>query len=132
MIQLCTVLNINDNTGAQKGVCLKILNKSKKQIGFVSDLVLLAVTKVKNKNKSKKIYKKELHKGLIIRTKKKLSRYDGSSIKFNENCVVLLKKEMQKNMYSPIGTRILGPVTNELRIYKDRYFRIMSIAAKSL
>ena len=131
MIQLRSSLEVIDNTGAQKGQCLKIYNKSQKQIGFVGDIVLIAIKKIKNKNKSKKIYKKELHKAILIRTKKKINRYDGSGIKFNVNSAILLKKELQKNVYYPIGTRIFGPVANELRIFEKKNFKILSISSKT-
>lgn len=132
MIQLRSSLEVIDNTGAQKGQCLKIYNKSQKQIGFVGDIVLIAIKKIKNKNKSKKIYKKELHKAILIRTKKKKLRYDGSSIKFHKNSVILLKKELQKQVFYPIGTRIFGPVSNELRINTNRNLKVISISSKTI
>ena len=133
MIQLRTSLEINDNTGAQKAICLKIYDKSKKQIGHTGSIILISVKKTKNKNKSKKIYKKELHKAMIIRVKKKQKRYDGSTIKFNKNSAILLKKELQnKKVYYPIGTRIFGPVPNELRIHTEQNSKIISIASRSL
>ena len=131
MIQLQTSLDISDNTGAQKAVCLKVFDKSKKQIGNIGKVILVSVKKTKNKNKSKKIYKKELHKAMIIRVKKKQKRYDGSTIKFNKNCAILLKKEMQKQVYYPIGTRIFGPIPNELRILNEQNLKIISISSKS-
>jgi ribosomal protein L14 len=65
MIQLRTILEISDNTGAQKGQCLKVYNKSNKNIGTIGSIFLVSIKKVKNKNKSKKIYKKELHKAIF-------------------------------------------------------------------
>jgi len=132
MIHVGSFLKITDNTGAQIGQCLKILNKPKKQVGHIGDIILVAIKQVKNKNKTKKIYKKELHKAIIVRTKKKILRYDGSSLKFNTNSIVLLKKELQKNLYLPIGSRIFGPISNDLRIQKERFFKIISISSKNL
>lgn len=131
MIQLRTILEISDNTGAQKGQCLKVYNKSNKNIGTIGSIFLVSIKKVKNKNKSKKIYKKELHKAILIRIKKKINRYDGSAIKFNVNSAILLKKELQKNVYYPIGTRVFGPVANELRIFEKKNFKILSISSKT-
>ena len=131
MIQLRTILEISDNTGAQKGQCLKVYNKSNKNIGTIGSIFLVSIKKVKNKNKSKKIYKKELHKDILIRIKKKINRYDGSAIKFNVNSAILLKKELQKNVYYPIGTRVFGPVANELRIFEKKNFKILSISSKT-
>jgi len=131
MIQLRTILEISDNTGAQKGQCLKVYNKSNKNIGTIGNVFLVSIKKVKNKNKSKKIYKKELHKAILIRTKKKINRYDGSSIKFNINSAILLKKELQKNVYYPIDTRIFGPIVNELKIFEKKNFKILSISSKT-
>lgn len=132
MIQLRSILDISDNTGAQKGQCIKVFNKSKNQTATTGNIILVAIQKTKNKNKSKKIYKKELHKAMIVRVKKRLNRYDGSSIKFNKNCAILLKKETQKNVYYPVSTRILGPVSNELRLNLDNNSRILSIASRNI
>ena len=131
MIQPKTILEVIDNTGAQKAICLKIYNKSIKQPGFVGNIILVSIKKTRNKNKSKKIYKKELHKAVITRLKKKENRYDGSSIKFNSNGIILLKKELHKQNYNPIGTRIFGPVSNELRNNMIQNLKVISIASKS-
>ena len=132
MIQVQTILDINDNTGAQKARCLKVFNRPIKKIARVGSIILVSIQKTKNKNKSKKIYKKELHKAIVIRIKKKYNRYDGSSMKFNSNSAVLLKKDVHKNFYLPIGTRIFGPIPNELRNNSKFNFKIISIASKSL
>jgi len=131
MIQPKTILEVIDNTGAQKAICLKVYNKSKRQIGSVGNIILISVRKTRNKNKSKKIYKKELHKAVIVRVKKKQNRYDGSSIKFNSNGIVLLKKELHKKVYNPIGTRFFGPISNELRNDMIQNLKVISIASKS-
>lgn len=132
MIQLRSIIDISDNTGAQKGQCIKIFNKTKKLTGTTGDIILVAIKKTKNKNKSKKIYKKELHKAILIRVKKRVNRYDGSSIKFHKNCAILLKKETPKNIYYPISTRISGPISNELRYKFENNIKIISIAFKHL
>jgi len=132
MIQLRSILKVSDNTGAQKAQCLKIYNKSPKQIGFLGDIILVAIKQIKNKTKGKKIKKKELHKAILIRSKKNKKRYDGSYIKFNMNSVILLKKEMQKGVYYPIGTRIFGPISHDLRITKEKFFKIISLSSKNI
>jgi|FrelakmetLWP11LW_1041352.scaffolds.fasta_scaffold19642_1 large subunit ribosomal protein L14 len=132
MIQLKSILKVCDNSGALKVQCLKVYNKSKKKAGVIGDILLVSIKQIKSRNKFKKIKKKELHKAILLRTKKTTKRYDGSTVKFNTNTVLLLKKDMQKGVYYPIGTRIFGPISHELRINKDKFFKIISLSSNNV
>ena len=133
MIQPETFLSIIDNSGAQIGKCIQVFNKKKNKIGTIGDIALVSVKKIKSRIKSKKVKKKEVHKVLIVRTVKKKNRYDGSSIKFHTNSAIILKMDNQiKNKYQPLGTRIFGPISNELRYNSEENYKILSLASKTL
>lgn len=110
---------------------LKFLIKKKSQTGSIGDIILVSIKKAKSKKKIKKVKKKELHRAIIVHTKKKINRYDGSSIKFHKNSIVLLKADIKKNKYQVLGTRILGLVSNELRLNDDN-LKIISLASRTI
>jgi len=118
MIQMQSQLLVADNSGAKKVMCIKVLGGSHKHFAKIGDLIKVSVKDVIPNGKVKK---GEVLDAVIVRTKKGVSREDGSSIKFDSNAVVLLNNKGQ-----PIGTRVFGPVTRELR--SDKYMKIISLA----
>jgi large subunit ribosomal protein L14 len=111
MIQQQTVLTVADNSGAKTVRCIKILGGFKKKIGKLGDIIIVSIQKLRNKSKQKsKVKKKEVCKALIIRTKATFSRITGLTLAFNDNAVVLINKHE-----NPIGTRIIGPISNTLK-----------------
>ena len=126
MIQQQTVLNVSDNSGAKLVKCIKVLGGLKKKIANVGDIIVVSVFKLRNKSKkSSKVKKGEVLKALIIRTKSKKYKSDGSYVWFGNNSVSLLNKQNK-----PIGSRVLGPFsTNTL---SDNFFKIVSTSQKIL
>lgn len=122
MIQVETMLKVADNSGAKRVQCIKILGGSRRRYGSVGDTIVVAVKECLPK---KKVKKGDVKKAIIVRTKKPINRKDGSSISFENNAVVLINEQG-----IPIGTRILGPVTKELR--KKKMVRIISLASNVL
>lgn len=122
MIQMQSKLLVADNSGAKKVMCIKVLGGSKKKFANIGDLIKVAVKDVIPNGKVKK---GEVLDAVIVRTKKGISRDDGSYIKFDSNSVVLLN-----NKGLPIGTRIFGPLTRELR--NDKYMKLISLALEVL
>ncbi|BBA84842.1 50S ribosomal protein L14 [endosymbiont of Pachyrhynchus infernalis] len=118
MIQERTILLVSDNSGAKKVMCIKVLGGSKKKYAYVGDIIKVTVKEIIPRSKIKK---GEIFDAVIIRTKKNIHRLNKSYIKFDSNSCVLINST--KN---PIGTRIFGPVTNELR-YKN-FLKIVSLA----
>ena len=118
MIQMQTKLEVADNSGARKVQCLKVLGGSKRRFASLGDLIVISVKEAIPKGKVKK---GEIHKAVIVRTVKSVGRSDGTSIRFDRNAVVLISPEGE-----PIGTRIFGPVTRELR--SKKYTKIISLA----
>lgn len=116
MIYVETKLNVADNSGAIKAQCIKVLNN--KNFAKIGDEIVVSIKKARP---NKKVKKGEVHRALVVRTSKELSRKDGSSIRFKTNDIVLIDKEHQ-----PIGNRIFGPVTYELR--EKNYLKIISLA----
>jgi large subunit ribosomal protein L14 len=116
MIYMQTRLNVADNTGAKKVMCIKVLGGSKRQYAIVGDVIVVSVKEALHNGKVKK---GTVQKAVIVRTKKAIKRKDGSRIAFDDNAAVLLKQG------EPIGTRIFGPVARELR---PRYMSIISQA----
>jgi len=111
MIQLQTKLKVSDNSGAKIVKCIKTLGGFKKKSNTLGDIVLVSVLQLRNKAKiTSKVRKGELYKAVLIRSKKKSQKFDGSTCKFNENSVFLLNKQGK-----PIATRIIGPVTKNLK-----------------
>ena len=121
MIQTQTLLNVADNSGAHCVMCIKVLGGSHRRYANIGDVVKVSVKSAIPRGKVKK---GEKFNALIVRTKKGVRRADGSLIRFDNNCVVLLNNQMQ-----PIGTRIFGPVTRELR---SKFMKIVSLAPEVL
>ena len=107
MIQVQTELNVADNTGARIVECIKVLGGSKRRYASVGDRIVVSV---KEAIPNGKVKKGSVHKAIIVRTKYSIHRQDGSSVKFDNNAVVIIDDKGE-----PIGTRIFGPVTRELR-----------------
>lgn len=122
MIQMQTVLDVADNSGAQVVQCIKVLGGSKKKIASVGEVIIVSVKKASPKSKLKK---GTVQRALIVRTSKQVRRSDGSAICFDKNAVVLVNKQGE-----PIGTRVFGPVTRELRA--KRFMKIISLAPEVL
>jgi len=122
MIQMQSKVNVADNSGARKVQCIKVLGGSKKRFATIGDIIVVSV---KNSIPKGKVKKGDVHKAIIVRTKKDFSRRDGSVIRFDNNAVVLLDKQEE-----PIGTRIFGPVTRELR--SKKFMKIISLAPEVL
>ena len=122
MIQVQTELNVADNTGARRVECIKVLGGSKRRYASIGDRIVISV---KDAIPNGKVKKGEVVRAVIVRTSNGIFRFDGSKIKFDKNAVVLLTKEGE-----PIGTRIFGPVTRELRT--KRFTKIISLAPEVL
>jgi large subunit ribosomal protein L14 len=122
MIQMQSILGVADNSGAKEVMCIKVLGGSHHMIAGIGDVIVVSVKKVLPRSKVKK---GDVCKALIIRTKKGVRRPDGSTIKFDSNDVVLLNKQIE-----PIGTRVFGPLTRELRT--KNFLKIVSLAPEVL
>ncbi len=122
MIQMQTNLNVADNSGARKVQCIKVLGGSKRKIASIGDVIVVSVKEAIPRGKVKK---GDIHRAVIVRTAKEIHRNDGSAIRFDSNAAVLLT-----NQNEPIGTRIFGPVTRELRLKK--FMKIISLAPEVL
>ena len=118
MIQAETVLGVADNSGARKVLCIKVLGGSKKRYAQIGDVIKVTV---KDAIPRGKVKKGDVYNALVVRTKKGVRRPDGSLIRFDGNAAVLLD-----NKKEPIGTRVFGPVTRELRAIN--YLKIISLA----
>ena len=118
MIQMQSNLFVADNSGARKIQCIKVLGGSKRRFASIGDVIVITV---KDAIPRGKVKKGEVHKAVIVRTAKEVFRQDGSSIRFDRNAAVLIN-----NNGEPIGTRIFGPVTRELRT--ERFMKIVSLA----
>ena len=122
MIQMQSNLYVADNSGARRIQCIKILGGSKRRFASIGDIIVVSV---KDAIPRGKVKKGELYKAVVIRTKKDFNRFDGTSIRFDNNAAVLLDKQGE-----PIATRIFGPVTRELRTKK--FMKIISLAPEVL
>ena len=122
MIIAETKLNVADNSGARLVQCIKVLGGSKRRSASIGDVIVVSV---KEAIPNGKVKIGEVTRAVVVRTKKGVSREDGSTIRFDKNSAVLLTKEGE-----PIGTRIFGPVTRELRI--KRFTKIISLAPEAL
>ena len=122
MIQQETRLKVADNTGAKEVLCIKVLGGSRKKYAKTGDLIIITVKKaIPGSN----VKKGEVHKAVVVRTKKERKRLDGSYIRFDDNAAVLIN-----NNDEPIGSRVFGPIARELR---DRNFtKILSLAPEVL
>lgn len=122
MIQSESMLDIADNSGARKVMCIKVLGGSHRRYAGVGDLIKVTVKEALPRGKVKK---GQVMDAVVVRTRKGVRRPDGSLIKFDGNAAVLLNAQQQ-----PIGTRIFGPVTRELR--SEKYMKIVSLAPEVL
>jgi large subunit ribosomal protein L14 len=122
MIQMRTVLDVADNSGARKVQCIKVLGGSKRKYASIGDIIVVSV---KEAIPNAKIKKGEVTRAVVVRTAKELGRADGSYIRFDTNSAVLID-----NQKEPIGTRIFGPVARELRAKK--FMKIISLAPEVL
>ena len=122
MIQMQTVLNAADNSGARKVQCIKVLGGSHRRYASVGDVIKVSV---KDAIPRGKVKKGEVYNAVVVRTTKGVRRPDGSLIRFDTSAAVLLNNALQ-----PIGTRIFGPVTRELRT--ERFMKIISLAPEVL
>src|SRR5437763_13403962 len=110
MIQMLTILDVADNSGAKKVMCIKVLGGSKRKYASIGDVIVVSIREA---IPNAKVKKGDVAKAVIVRTKKELARQDGSYIRFDGNSAVLINKDNE-----PIGTRIFGPVARELRARK--------------
>jgi large subunit ribosomal protein L14 len=115
-------LDVADNSGARRLMCIKVLGGSKRRYAGIGDVIKVSVKEAIPRGKVKK---GEVYNAVIVRTRKGLRRPDGSLIRFDSNAAVLLDKQLQ-----PIGTRIFGPVTRELR--GEQFMKIISLAPEVL
>ena len=122
MIQMQSTLDAADNSGARRLMCVKVLGGSKRRYAGVGDIIKVSV---KDAIPRGKVKKGELYNAVVVRTRKGVRRPDGSVIRFDNNAAVLLTNQMQ-----PIGTRIFGPVTRELR--GEKFMKIISLAPEVL
>ena len=122
MIQMQTLMEAADNSGAKEVMCIKVLGGSKRRYASVGDVVKVAVKEAIPRGKVKK---GEVYNAVVVRTRKGVRRPDGSLIRFDGNAAVLLNAKLE-----PIGTRIFGPVTRELRTVK--FMKIVSLAPEVL
>jgi large subunit ribosomal protein L14 len=122
MIQMQTNLDVADNSGARRVQCIKVLGGSKRKTATIGDVIVVSV---KDAIPRGKVKKGEVHRAVIVRTAREIRRADGSAIRFDRNAAVLITKQDE-----PIGTRIFGPVTRELRARK--FMKIISLAPEVL
>ena len=122
MIQMQSQLLVADNSGARRIQCIKVLGGSKRRFASIGDIIVVSI---KDAIPRAKVKKGDVYKAVIVRTSKDFSRPDGTTIRFDKNAAVLLDKQEE-----PIGTRIFGPVTRELRTKK--FMKIISLAPEVL
>ena len=122
MIQQETILDVADNSGARRVLCIKVLGGSRRRYASLGDIIVVSV---KEATPNAKVKKGDVMKAVIVRTAKEVGRADGSYIKFDTNSAVLID-----NQREPIGTRIFGPVARELRA--KRFMKILSLAPEVL
>ncbi len=122
MIQMQSMLDAADNSGARRLMCIKVLGGSKRRYANIGDVIKVTV---KEANPRGKVKKGDVFNAVVVRTRKGVRRTDGSLIRFDGNAAVLLDKQLQ-----PIGTRIFGPVTRELR--SEQFMKIVSLAPEVL
>jgi len=122
MIQIQTELNVADNTGAKIVECIKVLGGSKRRYASIGDIIVVSI---KEAMPNGKVKKGTVHKAIVVRTKYSIFRNDGSKVKFDNNAAVLIDEKGE-----PMGTRIFGPVTRELRLKGQT--KIISLAPEVL
>lgn len=118
MIQMGTMLDVADNSGARRVMCVKVLGGSKRRYAGIGDVVRVSIKEAIPRSKVKK---GDVAFAVVVRTRKGVRRSDGSQVRFDSNAVVLLN-----NQHQPVGTRIFGPVTRELRT--EKFMKIISLA----
>ena len=122
MIQMQTNLDVADNSGARRVMCIKVLGGSKRRYASIGDVIVVSIKEAIPRGRVKK---GDVMKAVVVRTAKDIRRPDGSVIRFDRNAAVLISKQDE-----PIGTRIFGPVTRELRAKK--FMKIISLAPEVL
>ncbi len=122
MIQMQSNLSVADNSGAKKVQCIKVLGGSKRRYAGIGDVIKVSIKEAIPRGRVKK---GEVFNAVVVRTKKGVRRPDGSIIRFDSNAAVLLNAQLQ-----PVGTRIFGPVTRELRT--EKFMKIISLAPEVL
>jgi len=122
MIQMQTNLEVADNSGARRVQCIKVLGGSKRRVASVGDKIVVSVKEAIPRGRVKK---GDIHQAVVVRTRKEIRRDDGTAIRFDTNAAVLINKQGE-----PVGTRIFGPVTRELR--GRNYMKIISLAPEVL
>lgn len=122
MIQMESVLDVADNSGAKRVKCVKVLGGSKRKYASVGDVIVVSI---KDAAPNGKVKKGQLARAVVVRTKKEIRRRDGSYIRFDNNSAVLLNKDNE-----PVGSRIFGPVARELRA--KQFMKIVSLAPEVL
>ena len=122
MIQMQTVLDVADNSGAKKGACIKVLGGSKRKYASVGDIIVVSIKEAIPRGRVKK---GDVMKAVVVRIAKDIRRPDGSIIRFDRNAAVLITPQME-----PVGTRIFGPVPRELRA--KNHMKIISLAPEVL
>jgi large subunit ribosomal protein L14 len=122
MVQSETVLDVADNSGARRVLCIKVLGGSRRKYASLGDIIVVSV---KEASPNAKVKKGDVMKAVIVRTAKEVGRPDGSYIRFDSNSAVLID-----NQREPVGTRIFGPVARELRA--KRFMKILSLAPEVL
>ncbi|MBS0314138.1 MAG: 50S ribosomal protein L14 [Burkholderiales bacterium] len=122
MIQMQSMLDVADNTGARRVMCFKVLGGSKRRYASIGDVIKVSVKDAQPRGRVKK---GEIYNAVVVRTAKGIRRNDGSLIRFDNNAVVILNAKLE-----PIGTRIFGPVTRELRT--EKFMKIVSLAPEVL
>lgn len=122
MIQMQSVLDVADNSGARRVQCIKVLGGSKRRTATVGDIIVVSIKEAAPRGK---VRKGDVHRAVIVRTRKDVKRTDGSTIRFDSNAAVLVNANRE-----PVGTRIFGPVVRELRA--ARHMKIVSLAPEVL
>ena len=122
MIQVQTKLEVADNSGARRVQCIRVLGGTRRRTASVGDVIVVTVKEAIPRGRVKK---GDIHKAVVVRTAKEIHRADGTSIRFDRNAAVLINPQGE-----PIGTRIFGPVTRELRA--KQYMKIISLAPEVL
>ncbi len=122
MIQMQTLLDVADNSGAKKLMCIKVLGGSRRRYATIGDIIVVSIREALPNSKVKK---GDVARAVIVRTAKQVRRADGSYIRFDNNSAVLISAQGE-----PIGTRIFGPVARELR--QKKYMKIISLAPEVL
>jgi large subunit ribosomal protein L14 len=122
MIQPESILEVADNSGARKVACIRVLGGTRRRYASIGDVIVVSV---KDAIPNARVKKGEVKKAVVVRTRKEVSRPDGSYIRFDDNAAVLID-----NAREPIGTRIFGPVARELRA--QRFMKIISLAPEVL